>query len=260
MRRAGASRDAGRRPGHYAVWMTNPLSTALPRPRAGAGSGLRIGVLALQGDFREHLRAVEAAGATGVGIRRPAELHDLDGIIIPGGESTTIDKLARAFELADPLRQRIADGLPVYGSCAGMILLAHDIADPATDLAGNPQQTFGGLDITVRRNAFGRQRESFETDLDFKGLDFSATEAGVAPVHAVFIRGPWVERVGPGVEVLAQVEPADPAHASHAAHLQGTARIVAVRSGHLLATSFHPEVTGEKRVHELFIRMIRGEA
>lgn len=244
--------------------MTNPLSTALPRPRSGArsgaGTGLRIGVLALQGDFREHLRAVEAAGATGVGIRRPAELKDLDGMIIPGGESTTIDKLARAFELADPLRQRIADGLPAYGSCAGMILLAHDIADPATDLAGNPQQTFGGLDITVRRNAFGRQRESFETDLDFRGLDFSATEEGVAPVHAVFIRGPWVERVGAGVEVLAQVEPADPAHASHAAHLQGTARIVAVRSGHLLATSFHPEVTGEKRVHELFIRMIRGEA
>ena len=221
------------------------------------GSGLRIGVLALQGDFREHLHAVEAAGATGVGIRRPAELDGIDGLIIPGGESTTIDKLARIFELAEPLRDRIRSGLPVYGSCAGMILLADEIADPAKDLAGNPQQTFGGLDITVRRNAFGRQRESFETDLEFKGLDFSATESGVAPVHAVFIRGPWVERVGPGVEVLAQVEPAD--KAAHAAALQGTARIVAVRSGHLLATSFHPEVTGEKRVHELFIRMIRGE-
>ncbi|XAS69388.1 pyridoxal 5'-phosphate synthase glutaminase subunit PdxT [Micrococcaceae bacterium Sec5.7] len=236
--------------------MTNPLSAAASR----VGSGLRIGVLALQGDFREHLHAVEASGATGVGIRRPAELDGLDGLIIPGGESTTIDKLARIFELADPLRERIATGLPVYGSCAGMILLANEIADPATDLAGNAQQTFGGLDITVRRNAFGRQRESFETDLDFKGLDFSATDSGVPPVHAVFIRGPWVERVGEGVEVLAQVEPADAAHASHAAALQGTARIVAVRSGHLLATSFHPEVTGEKRVHELFIRMIRGEA
>ncbi|WP_307075036.1 pyridoxal 5'-phosphate synthase glutaminase subunit PdxT [Arthrobacter pascens] len=236
--------------------MTNPPSEAPAR----VGSGLRIGVLALQGDFREHLRAVEAAGAAGVGIRRPAELQGLDGLIVPGGESTAIDKLARAFDLAEPLRSRIKDGLPVYGSCAGMILLADEIADPATDLAGEPQQTFGGLDITVRRNAFGRQRESFETDLDFKGLDFSATDAGVAPVHAVFIRGPWVERVGPGVEVLAQVEPADPAHASHAATLPGTARIVAVRSGHLLATSFHPEVTGEKRVHELFIRMIRGEA
>jgi 5'-phosphate synthase pdxT subunit len=217
-------------------------------------------VLALQGDFREHLRAVEESGATGSGIRRPEELDGLDGLIIPGGESTAIDKLARAFELAGPLKARIRDGLPVYGSCAGMILLADEIADPATDLAGNPQQTFGGLDITVRRNAFGRQRESFETDLDFKGLDFSATGSGVAPVHAVFIRGPWVERAGAGVDVLAQVEPADPEHASHAAQLPGAARIVAVRSGHLLATSFHPEVTGEKRVHELFIRMIRGEA
>ena len=224
------------------------------------GTGLRIGVLALQGDFREHLRAVEAAGAAGVGIRRPAELDGLDGLIIPGGESTTIDKLSRIFGLRDPLRERIQAGLPVYGSCAGMILLADEIADPAKDLAGNPQQTFGGLDITVRRNAFGRQRESFETDLDFRGLGFSDTGSGVAPVHAVFIRGPWVERVGPRVEVLAQAEPADPEHASHAAALDGTARIVAVRSGKLLATSFHPEVTGEKRVHELFIRMIRGEA
>jgi 5'-phosphate synthase pdxT subunit len=236
--------------------MTNPPFAADPR----LGAGLRIGVLALQGDFREHLRAVEASGAAGVGVRRPTELDGLDGLIIPGGESTAIDKLARAFDLAESLKDCIRAGLPVYGSCAGMILLADDIADPATDLAGSPQQTFGGLDITVRRNAFGRQRESFETDLDFKGLDFSATESGVAPVHAVFIRGPWVERVGAGVEVLAQVEPADLEHASHAAGLPGTARIVAVRSGHLLATSFHPEVTGEKRVHELFIRMIRGDA
>ena len=236
--------------------MTNSLSAASSR----AGSGLRIGVLALQGDFREHLRAIEDTGAEAVGIRRPKELDGLDGLIIPGGESTAIDKLARAFDLAEPLQERIAEGLPVYGSCAGMILLATDIADPATDLSGAPQQTFGGLDITVRRNAFGRQRESFETDLDFKGLDFSATASGVAPVHAVFIRGPWVERVGPGVQILAQVEPADPEHASHAVPLPGTARIVAVRSGHLLATSVHPEVTGEKRVHELFIRMIRGEA
>lgn len=233
--------------------MTNPPSTDHSR----VGAGLRIGVLALQGDFREHLRAAEAAGATGVGIRRPAELDGIDGLIIPGGESTTIDKLARIFELAGPLRERIRAGLPVYGSCAGMILLADEIADPAKDLAGNPQQTFGGLDITVRRNAFGRQRESFETDLEFKGLDFSATESGVAPVHAVFIRGPWVERAGPGVEVLAQVEASN---VSHPEALHGTARIVAVRSGQLLATSFHPEVTGEKRVHELFIRMIRGEA
>ena len=237
---------------HYDGRMTNPPFEA----SSSVGSGLRIGVLALQGDFREHIHAVEAAGATGVGIRRPAELDDIDGLIIPGGESTTIDKLARVFELADPIRKQIASGLPVYGSCAGMILLAEDIADPATDLAGNPQQTFGGLDITVRRNAFGRQRESFETDLDFKGLEFSAGESGVDPVHAVFIRGPWVERVGPGVEILAQVEPGKAAHTDT---LHGLARIVAVRSGRLLATSFHPEVTGEKRVHELFIRMIRGE-
>ncbi|MET3811679.1 pyridoxal 5'-phosphate synthase glutaminase subunit PdxT [Arthrobacter sp. UYEF3] len=233
--------------------MTTPLSLSGSR----VGSGLRIGVLALQGDFREHLHVVESAGAVGVGVRRPAELDGLDGLIIPGGESTTIDKLARAFELRDPLRERIQAGLPVYGSCAGMILLADDIADPATDLAGNPQQTFGGLDITVRRNAFGRQRESFETDLEFKGLQFSAGDGGAAPVHAVFIRGPWVERVGACVEVLAQVEPSK---AGHPESLDGTARIVAVRSGKLLATSFHPEVTGEKRVHELFIRMIRGEA
>ncbi|MHA7223154.1 pyridoxal 5'-phosphate synthase glutaminase subunit PdxT [Arthrobacter sp. RHLT1-20] len=233
--------------------MTNPFS-ALP---SRAGAGLRIGVLALQGDFREHLHAVEAAGATGIGVRRPAELDGLDGLIIPGGESTTIDKLSRIFGLREPLRERLQAGLPAYGSCAGMILLADEITDPARDLAGNPQQTFGGLDITVRRNAFGRQRESFETDLDFKGLEFSATEHGVAPVHAVFIRGPWVERVGDGVEVLATVEPS---RASHPEALAGTARIVAVRSGKLLATSFHPEVTGEKRVHELFIRMIRGEA
>jgi len=252
-RREAAPLALARGSEHYAVRMTNPSSL----PSSRVGTGLRIGVLALQGDFREHLHAVEAAGATGIGVRRPAELDGLDGLIIPGGESTTIDKLSRTFGLRDPLRRRIQDGLPVYGSCAGMILLADEITDPAKDLAGNPQQTFGGLDITVRRNAFGRQRESFETDLDFKGLDFSATENGVAPVHAVFIRGPWVERVGDGVEVLAEVEPSK---ASHPEALAGTARIVAVRSGKLLATSFHPEVTGEKRVHELFIRMIRGEA
>ncbi|WP_245413058.1 pyridoxal 5'-phosphate synthase glutaminase subunit PdxT [Arthrobacter celericrescens] len=216
-----------------------------------------VGVLALQGDVREHLHALEAVGARAVGIRRPSELAAVDGLVIPGGESTTIDKLSRIFELAEPIKERIAAGMPVYGSCAGMILLANEIADPAKDLEGRPQQSFGGLDITVRRNAFGRQRESFETDLDFKGLDFSAGEAGVDPVHAVFIRGPWVERVGPEVEILAQV---DPDHARHTDTLHGLARIVAVRSGKLLATSFHPEVTGEKRIHELFIRMIRGEA
>ncbi|WP_246036415.1 pyridoxal 5'-phosphate synthase glutaminase subunit PdxT [Sinomonas susongensis] len=213
---------------------------------------MSVGVLALQGDVREHVAALEALGARAVKVRRPEELDAVDGLVVPGGESTTIDKLARAFGIAEPLREKIRDGFPVFGSCAGMILLADEIADPAEDLTGAPQQTFGGLDITVRRNAFGRQRESFETDLDFKDID----QAG-GPVHAVFIRGPWVERVGSSVEVLAEV---DPQHASHTAALGGRSRIVAVRSGRLLATSFHPEVTGERRVHELFIRMIKGEA
>ncbi|ASN52084.1 pyridoxal 5'-phosphate synthase glutaminase subunit PdxT [Sinomonas sp. R1AF57] len=223
-----------------------------PPPSERTGNAPLVGVLALQGDVREHLAALTHVGARAVKVRRPEELDDLDGLVIPGGESTTIDKLARAFGLTDPLRAKIREGFPVYGSCAGMILLADEIADPTADLSGKPQETFGGLDITVRRNAFGRQRESFETDLDFKEVDQSG-----GPVHAVFIRGPWVERVGPDVEVLAEV---DPAHASHTAALGGRSRIVAVRSGRLLATSFHPEVTGETRIHELFIRMIRGEA
>jgi 5'-phosphate synthase pdxT subunit len=218
-----------------------------------------IGVLALQGDVREHLSVLQHSGATAVPVRRPAELAAVDGLVIPGGESTTIDKLTRIFELADPLKMRIEAGMPVYGSCAGMIMLAREITDPATNLKGEPQQTLGGLDITVRRNAFGRQRESFESDLDFRGLEFSAASPGQdpAPVHAVFIRAPWVERVGKGVEVLATVEPEE---ASHTDTLHGTARIVAVRSRHLLATSFHPEITGERRIHELFIRIVRGEA
>ena len=217
-----------------------------------------VGVLALQGDFREHLKAVHEVGARAVPVRRPAELAAVDGLVIPGGESTAIDKLSRAFELADPIRERIAAGLPVYGSCAGMILLADRIEDPTLDLEGRPQQTFGGIDMTVRRNAFGRQRESFEVDLDFAGLEFSAgPDGGVAPVHAVFIRGPWVESIGDGVDVLAQLHPDE---MPSAATLDSRARIVAVRSGNALATSFHPEVTGELRVHELFIRMIKGEA
>ncbi|MFB0834424.1 pyridoxal 5'-phosphate synthase glutaminase subunit PdxT [Arthrobacter halodurans] len=220
----------------------------------------KIGVLALQGDFREHAAALASGGAEPVVVRRPGELAGLDGLVIPGGESTAIDKLARAFGVADPLRRMIREGLPVYGSCAGMILLADTVADPATDRAGNPQQTFGGIDMVVRRNAFGRQVDSFETDLDFAELDRlpGVPDGGRAdPVHAVFIRAPWVEGVGPGVEVLASVEVAgrtDPGAG------RGVARIVAVRSGMLLATSFHPEVTGERRIHQLFIQMIRGEA
>ena len=148
---------------------------------------MRVGVLALQGDVREHVRALEVSGATAVPVRRPAELDAVDGLVIPGGESTTISKLAAAFELTEPLRKRIADGLPAYGSCAGMILLADRIVD---GIAG--QETLGGLDVTVRRNAFGRQVDSFEEDIEILGQ----------PFHAVFIRAPWVESVGPGVEVL----------------------------------------------------------
>lgn len=196
-----------------------------------------IGVLALQGDVREHVAALEASGASTVLVRRERELKDLDGIVLPGGESTTIDKLLRAFDLAGPLRGRIAEGLPAYGSCAGMILLADRLLD------GIPgQQTLGGLDITVRRNAFGRQVDSFETDLTIDGIDDSTTR----PMHGVFIRAPWVEEVGPAATVLGAVATGPAA-----------GRIVAVRHGRLLATSFHPEVTGDTRVHRMFVRIVR---
>ncbi|MHA7144321.1 pyridoxal 5'-phosphate synthase glutaminase subunit PdxT [Arthrobacter sp. TmT3-37] len=252
--------------------------------RAAAGTttvrtDVVVGVLAVQGDVREHIATVTSLGGRAVPVRRPSELAAIDGLIIPGGESTTMDKLTRTFGLADPLRDLIAGGLPVYGSCAGMILLSDVIADPSVDRLGNPQQTLGGLDMVVRRNAFGRQRESFETDLAFAGLATTGSAAGGDPVRAVFIRAPWVEKVGDGVEVLAQVpagqapQPGPAAGTSTspggaagddgaggASELEPVARIVAVRSGNLLATSFHPEVTGERRVHELFIRMIRGEA
>ncbi|HEY7720436.1 MAG TPA: pyridoxal 5'-phosphate synthase glutaminase subunit PdxT [Pedococcus sp.] len=194
----------------------------------------RIGVLAVQGDVREHLRALEAAGADATTVRRPAELEQVDGLVVPGGESTTMDKLVRAFDLHEPLRARIAAGMPAYGSCAGMIMLADRIADGRAD-----QQTLGGLDITVRRNAFGRQVDSFEEDLHIHAI-------GGAPLRAVFIRAPWVEECGPGVEVLATVEEGPAA-----------GRVVAVRQGRLLATSFHPEVTGDHRFHELFVQMVR---
>ena len=192
-------------------------------------SALTIGVLAVQGDVREHVRVLTSLGAQAHGIRRPTELTDLDGLVIPGGESTTMDKLVRAFDLFDPLRALIAGGLPVYGSCAGMIMLADRIAEGRPD-----QQTLGGLDITVRRNAFGRQVDSFEEDIDFVGIDGG-------PVRAVFIRAPWVEDAGDGVDVLARA----------------AGKIVAVRQGALLATSFHPEVTGDTRVHELFVEMCK---
>ena len=195
-----------------------------------------IGVLALQGDVREHLTALDAAGATAVAVRRPAELAAVDGIVLPGGESTTIDKLLRIFELFEPLRAAIGAGLPAYGSCAGMILLADRITGGTSD-----QQTLGGLDITVRRNAFGRQVDSFETDLVVEGI----ADSHETPVHAVFIRAPWVEEVGPGVRVLARVVSG-----------QAAGRIVAVRERDVLATSFHPEISGDLRLHRLFVQIV----
>ena len=193
-----------------------------------------VGVLALQGDVREHVQALEASGARAVQVRRPNEIDAVEALVLPGGESTTMVKLAAAFDVLEPLRRAVREGMPAYGSCAGMILLADRIVDGT---AG--QQTIGGLDLVVRRNAFGRQVDSFETDLDIAGVDDG-------PVHAVFIRAPWVESSGEQVEVLGRVVggPAD-------------GRIVAVRQGGLLATSFHPELTGDTRVHGLFVRMVK---
>jgi pyridoxal 5'-phosphate synthase pdxT subunit len=196
-----------------------------------------IGVLALQGDVREHLAVLRAQGAVAVAVRRPEELAAVDGLVIPGGESTTMVKLAVRYGLFGPLRAAIRNGLPAYGSCAGMILLADRLVDAPAD-----QETIGGLDVTVRRNAFGRQIASFEGLVDLAGVDGG-------PVDALFIRAPWVEQVGPGVEVLGRVEggPAD-------------GKIVAVRQGRLVATSFHPELTGDPRVHALFVELVREAA
>jgi pyridoxal 5'-phosphate synthase pdxT subunit len=191
-----------------------------------------VGVFALQGDVREHLAMLDTLGARAIGVRRHGELEQCDGLVIPGGESTTIFKLARTFDLFEPIRQRIKEGLPVLGTCAGMIMLAERVEDGTPD-----QETLGGLDITVRRNAFGRQVDSFEGDVDFAGLD--------EPVHAIFIRAPWVEQTGPGVEVLARVDGGPAA-----------GRIVAVRQGPLMATSFHPEVGGDARIHRLFLNLV----
>jgi 5'-phosphate synthase pdxT subunit len=196
---------------------------------------VRIGVLALQGDVREHVRALAACGVAAHPVRRPGELDDVDALVIPGGESTTISKLSVEFGLADPIRKRIADGMPAYGSCAGMIMLAAEVLDGRPD-----QQSFAGMDMTVRRNAFGRQVDSFEASVPLVGVPGE-------PFHAVFIRAPWVERVGPDVEVLGRVPaPATP-----------DGRIVAVRQGNLLATAFHPELAGDLRVHRLFVELVR---
>ncbi|WP_421107208.1 pyridoxal 5'-phosphate synthase glutaminase subunit PdxT [Streptomyces sp. NEAU-S77] len=187
-----------------------------------------VGVLALQGDVREHLAALAAAGAQARPVRRPEELAEVEGLVIPGGESTTMSKLAVIFGLLEPLRERIRAGLPVYGTCAGMIMVADKILDGRDD-----QETLGGIDMIVRRNAFGRQNESFEAAVDIKGI-----EGG--PVEGVFIRAPWVESVGAGAEVLATYD----------------GHTVAVRQGNVLATSFHPELTGDHRVHALFVDMV----
>jgi pyridoxal 5'-phosphate synthase pdxT subunit len=199
-------------------------------------NGPPIGVLALQGDVREHLTALAECGADPVPVRRPSELAGLAGIVLPGGESTTIDKLSRVFGLRDPLIAALRTGLPAYGSCAGMILLSDRVLDGTSD-----QQTFGGLDITVRRNAFGRQVESFEADVELVGVTGG-------PMHAVFIRAPWVEQINGQVQVLGEVElPGN----------QGS-RVIAVQQGNLLATSFHPEVTDDLRVHRYFLELVRA--
>jgi pyridoxal 5'-phosphate synthase pdxT subunit len=196
-----------------------------------------IGVLALQGDVREHLRALGEVGARARAVRRVDELDALDGLVVPGGESTTISKLAVEFGLLEPIQKMIADGLPVYGSCAGMIMLAGEVLDGRPD-----QRGFGGIDMTVRRNAFGRQVDSFEAWVDLARLHGG-------PFHAVFIRAPWVERVGEAVEVLGRV--------AGTAGGPAAGRIVAVRQRNLLATAFHPELTGDPRVHRYFVEMVR---
>ena len=196
-----------------------------------------VGVLALQGDVPEHLRALKAAGARPAAVRRPEELDRVDGLVIPGGESTTLWRLSVAFDVLEPLRKLIGEGLPAFGSCAGMIMLADRLADGVEG-----QQTYGGIDMTVRRNAFGRQVDSFEHDITLGGVgaDTGVTEG---PFRAVFIRAPWVEQTGPGVAILGT-------------DLR-TGRIVAVRQGQLLATAFHPELTPDRRIHQLFVDIVK---
>lgn len=194
-----------------------------------AGSSTPVGVLALQGDFREHLAVLNSLGAEAIPVRRPDELERVRGLVIPGGESSVMDKLSRLFGLAEPLSAAITSGLPVYGTCAGLIMLADTVLD-----ASPGQRSFGGLDIVVRRNAFGSQNQSFETEL-------AVPELGEPPVRAAFIRGPVVESLGPRATPLAALP---------------DGRVVAVRQGALLGTSFHPEITGEHRFHEYFLGMV----
>ena len=199
-------------------------------------SQLVVGVLSLQGDFREHISSVERCGQKAFGLNRREQLSEIDALILPGGESTTIAKLAKAFDLFEPIKKYIAEGGAVYGSCAGMILLADSIEGAALG-----QQSFGGIDMTVRRNAFGRQVDSFESDIDFQGIP-------LPPVRGIFIRAPWVERVGAHVQVLAEVSTSEGSHP------------VAVSQGRLLATSFHPEITEDFRIHEYFLNEIVGKS
>ncbi|MGW1681494.1 pyridoxal 5'-phosphate synthase glutaminase subunit PdxT [Saccharopolyspora sp. NPDC002376] len=205
-----------------------------------------IGVLALQGGVAEHLAALERCGADARPVRRAEELAEVDGIVLPGGESTTMTRLLDTFELYEPLRERLAAGLPAYGSCAGMIMLSREVVDQDPDLPA--VRPLGALDVVVRRNAFGRQVDSFEADLDFTGIPDG-------PVHAVFIRAPWVEKVGAEVEVLAEVrENPDSSERSAA-----VGRIVAIQQGPVLATAFHPElVGGDERVHRYFVQIVRA--
>lgn len=213
------------------------MTTTLRQESVGAGetapAGPRVGVLALQGDFREHAKVLASLGAEVSLVRRPEELAVVDGLVIPGGESSVIDKLSRTFGLAEPLKAAIDAGMPVYGTCAGLIMLADTVLDAITG-----QQSLGGLDVVVRRNAFGSQNQSFETELEVPVL-------GVVPVRAVFIRGPVVESVGPLATPLARL---------------GDGRVVAVEQGNLLGTSFHPEITGEHRFHDYFLSKVRARA
>ena len=204
---------------------TSPRRTALP----SVAGNPRIGVLALQGDFREHIAVMNSLGADAVGVRRPAELAEVEGLIIPGGESSVMDKLSRLFGMAEPLKDAIRAGLPVWGTCAGLIMLADAVVD---GIEG--QESLGGLDIAVRRNAFGSQLDSFEVDLDIPVLH-------APPLHAVFIRAPVVDTAGAGVTTLAALS---------------DGRIVAVEQGNLLGTSFHPEMTGDTRFHEYFLSKV----
>ena len=190
-----------------------------------------VGVLALQGDFREHIAVLQSLGADARPVRRPEELAQVGGLVIPGGESSVMDKLSRIFGLAEPLKSAIRGGLPAYGTCAGLIMLADRVLDAITG-----QQSIGGFDISVRRNAFGSQLDSFETDLDIPAI-------GEPPMHAVFIRAPVVEQVGEGVVALATLS---------------DGRVVAVEHGNLLGTSFHPEMTGDTRFHEYFLDRVRA--